>query len=93
MPHDLVADPGKRNAVDQLLRIAPLPARSVGFGNTGDASCPRSNASNQNALLGYGPTTARHFDADYQVIAWSGAGVNVYPNTRSGRRGQILGVS
>ncbi len=72
---------GRKALPLQLFRTFPL-VRRVGFGNTGDSSCPRSNASNQNALLGYGPTTARHYNADYQVIAWSGAGVNVYPNTR-----------
>lgn len=54
---------------------------TVGFGNIGHLGCI-PNSSDENALLGYGPTTARHYQADYQVLAWSGAGVNVYPNER-----------
>lgn len=34
----------------------------------------------QNSAVAYGPLTAANFTADYQVIAWSGAGLDVYTN-------------
>ncbi|GAB4816607.1 hypothetical protein N2152v2_003653 [Parachlorella kessleri] len=55
------------------------------FGNTGDKSCP-GVIQVENALVGFGPTVARHYNADYQLIAWSGAGVEVYPLLTAGSR-------
>ena len=49
-----------------------------GSGNTGNAQCPRM-AANQNALLAYGPFTAAHFQADFQVTAVGGAGLVARP--------------
>ena len=35
----------------------------------------------QNAAIAWGPLTAANFKADYQVIAWSGAGLDEFAAT------------
>ena len=37
----------------------------------------------QNAAISWGPLTAANFTADYQVIAWSGAGLATYSGADS----------
>ena len=66
---------------------------TVGYANTGGTQHCRMTACNpvtqscgpeldsQNAFESWGPLTAANFTADYQVIAWSGAGLVTY--TRS----------
>ena len=68
---------------------------TVGFGNIGDTSncnatvCEIRRISgacypeldSENAAISWGPLTAAHFGADYQVLAWSGAGLNTYGTT------------
>ena len=54
-----------------LHTCAGTPSCRAGYGNIGtNAQCGpgfHGNSSNENALLGYAPTTARHYGADYQV--------------------------
>ncbi|PRW45110.1 glycine oxidase isoform X1 isoform A [Chlorella sorokiniana] len=51
---------------------------TAGAGNTGDKSCKNANAANSNNLLAYGPLAADAFKADYQVLGWSVATLNIY---------------
>lgn len=68
---------------------------TVGFGNVGGTT--HCNASvceirrisgacypeldSENAAISWGPLTAANFSADYQVLAWSGAGLTTYAET------------
>lgn len=68
---------------------------TVGFGNVGGTSncnatvCEIRRISgacypeldSENAATSWGPLTAAHFGADYQVLAWSGAGLDTYGTT------------
>ena len=68
---------------------------TVGFGNVGGTTncnatvCEIHRISglcypeldSQNAAISWGPLTAANFRADYQVIAWSGAGLDEYAAT------------
>ena len=66
---------------------------TVGYANTGGTTRCRMTACNpvtqscgpeldsQNAALSWGPLTAANFSADYQVLAWSGAGLVTYAHS------------
>ena len=68
---------------------------TVGFGNVGGTTncnatvCEirrTSGACNpeldsENAAISWGPLTAANFSADYQILAWSGAGLTTYAMT------------
>ncbi len=70
-----------------LLHLLVGDSYTVGFANTGGTTmCNKTACSpvtglcnpeldSQNAAIAWGPLTASHFDADFQVIAWSGAEV------------------
>jgi len=52
---------------------------SVGMGNMGSPLCKRPDVpAVTNSLLAYGPLVARHYQADFQLVAWSGAGLAVH---------------
>ncbi|KAL4420247.1 hypothetical protein ABPG77_003426 [Micractinium sp. CCAP 211/92] len=52
---------------------------TAGMGNTGPPNCRRFDIARfTDGLLAYGPVAARSLRADYQLIAWSGAGLNHY---------------
>ena len=65
---------------------------TVGFGNVGGTTncnatvCEIRRISgacypeldSENAAISWGPLTAANFSADYQVLAWSGAGLTTY---------------
>lgn len=68
---------------------------TVGFGNVGGTTncnatvCEIRRISgacypeldSENAAISWGPLTAANFSADYQVLAWSGAGLTTYAQT------------
>ena len=76
---------------------------TVGFGNVGGTThcnatvCEIHRISglcypeldSQNAAISWGPLTAANFRADYQVIAWSGAGLDEYAATLGRAASQI----
>ncbi|PRW56696.1 endo-1,4-beta- isoform A [Chlorella sorokiniana] len=51
---------------------------TAGWGNTEGRSCKGADAHNMNTLLAYSGLTARHFNADAQILAWSGTGLLTY---------------
>lgn len=52
---------------------------TAGMGNTGPPNCRRFDIARfTDGLQAYGPLAAKKYGADYQVIAWSGAGLNHY---------------
>jgi hypothetical protein len=50
---------------------------TAGSGSAGNSSCTNLAFENEDALRTYAMATARHFDADAQLLAWAGAGLNV----------------
>ena len=74
----------------QLLRQAascPLYCRRyrTGTANIGAANCSRNTFDSQNTLLTWGPTVARTYQADYQVVAWPGASLGLHIKRQAGR--------
>lgn len=67
---------------------------TVGYANTGGTTSCSMTACNpvtkscgpeldsQNAAISWGPLTAANFNADYQVIAWSGSGLVAYARSQ-----------
>lgn len=58
--------------------LLPSP-RPAGMGNTGPPNCRRFDIARfTDGLQAYGPLAAKKYGADYQLVAWSGAGLNHY---------------
>lgn len=76
------------------LHVATGDSCTVGYANTGGTKMCNMTACNpithscgpeldsQNAAISWGALTAQHFAADYQVIAWSGAGLVTYAHSK-----------
>ena len=77
-----------------ILLVHTGDSYTVGYGNTGGTTKCKMTACNpiahscgpelesQNAAISWGPLTAAHFEADFQVIAWSGAGFVTYARSK-----------
>jgi hypothetical protein len=65
---------------------------TAGSGSAGNSSCTNLAFENEDALRTYAMATARHFDADAQLLAWAGAGLNV-PVRRWAGRGSAAHLS
>lgn len=59
---------------------------TAGSGNAGNRSCSSLAFENEDALRTYALATARHFNADAQLLAWAGAGLNVPVRRHAGGR-------
>lgn len=64
------------------------PADTAGSGNAGNRSCSSLAFENEDALRTYALATARHFNADAQLLAWAGAGLNVPVRRCAGQAGR-----